>query len=164
MKITQEQINALRQADSQDQSRTTAEAGVFENLLNREVQGIEAQDAGTISAPPIGGGMHEIASLLQAEGATPAQDLTEKERTAMENVDSLLTEWENYADQLASGSQEGGLREAYGVLEHIESGVQKLKQDWPDMSEDNPGMGSLVNELEVMAVTEKIKFNRGDYI
>ncbi len=164
MKITQEQIGALRQADSQDQSRTTAEAGVFESLLNREVQGIEAQDAGTISAPPIGGGLHEIASLLQAEGASPAQDLTEKERTAMENVDSLLTEWENYADQLAGGSQEGGLRQAYGVLEHIESGVQKLKQDWPGMAQDNPGMGSLVNELEVMAVTEKIKFNRGDYI
>ncbi|MDQ7832115.1 MAG: hypothetical protein RDU30_10300 [Desulfovibrionaceae bacterium] len=164
MKITQEQISALRQADSQDQSRTTAEAGVFESLLNREVQGIEAQDAGTISAPPIGGGLHEIASLLQAQGASPAQDLTEKERTAMENVDSLLTEWENYADQLAGGSQEGGLRQAYGVLEHIESGVQKLKQDWPGMAQDNPGMGSLVNELEVMAVTEKIKFNRGDYI
>jgi hypothetical protein len=164
MKITQEQVSALRQADSQELTRTAAEPGVFESLLTREVQGIETPDAGQTPVPPIGGGMHEIASLLQAEGATPAQDLTEKERTAMENVDSLLTEWENYADQLASGSQEGGLRQAYGVLEHIESGVQKLKQDWPGMAQDNPGMGSLVNELEVMAVTEKIKFNRGDYI
>jgi hypothetical protein len=164
MKITQEQTNALRQADNQEQSRTHVEAGVFESMLTREVQGVQTQDAGQTTVPPIGGGMHEIASLLQAEGAAPAQDLTEKERTAMENVDSLLTEWENYADQLASGSQEGGLRQAYGVLEHIETGVQKLKQDWPGMAEDNPGMGSLVNELEVMTVTEKIKFNRGDYI
>lgn len=164
MKITQEQVSALRQADNQEQSRTTVDPGIFQEMLTREVQGTQTPDAGQSPVPPIGGGMHEIASLLQAEGASPAQDLSEKERTAMENVDSLLTEWENYADRLASGSQEGGLRQAYGVLEHIETGVQKLKQDWPGMAEDNPGMGSLVNELEVMAVTEKIKFNRGDYI
>jgi hypothetical protein len=164
MKITQDTTSALQQAESQERNRTSPDAEVFGDILAREVQGAEAQDAARTAVPPIDGGMLEIASLIEAEGATPAADLTEKERTAMENVDSLLTEWENYADRLAASGQEGGLRQAYGVLEHIESGVQKLKQDWPGMDQENPNVGSLVNELEVMAVTEKIKFNRGDYI
>ncbi len=164
MKITQDTTSALQQAESQERSRTSSDAEVFGDILAREVQGTEAQGTAQTAVPPIDGGMLEIASLIEAEGTAPTADLTEKERTAMENVDSLLTEWENYADQLASGEQEGGLRQAYGVLEHIESGVQKLKQDWPGMDQENPNMGSLVNELEVMAVTEKIKFNRGDYI
>ncbi|QLA15040.1 hypothetical protein [Desulfolutivibrio sulfoxidireducens] len=164
MKITQETTSALQQTESQERNRTTSGVEGFDDILAREVQETETQDTARTAVPPIDGGMLEIASLIEAEGVSPAADLTEKELTAMENVDSLLTEWENYADQLASGEEGGGLRQAYGVLEHIESGVQKLKQDWPGMDQENPDMGSLVNELEVMAVTEKIKFNRGDYI
>ena len=80
----------------------------------------------------------------------------------MENMDTLLAEWENYADKLAAGSGGDSLKQAYGVLEHIESGVRQLKEELPEST--TAGLGSLVNELEVMTVTEKFKFNRGDYL
>ena len=42
--------------------------------------------------------------------------------------------------------------------------VSLLKDEHPGLDGHSPQLSSLVNELEVMTVTEKIKFNRGDYL
>ena len=80
----------------------------------------------------------------------------------MNNMDTLLAKWEDYADTLAADSGGDSLKQAYGVLENIENGVRQLKEDLPEGL--SPDLGSLVNEMEVMTVTEKFKFNRGDYL
>ena len=75
-----------------------------------------------------------------------------------------MREWENYAATLQASGRDKGLRPAFGVLENIETGLKELKDKWPSLSRDHPGLKSVVDELEVMAVTERIKFNRGDYL
>jgi hypothetical protein len=39
-----------------------------------------------------------------------------------------------------------------------------LKSSHPGLGKDHPGLQSVVDEMEILAVTERIKFNRGDYL
>jgi len=49
------------------------------------------------------------------------------------------------------------------VLEDIDGTVQQIKGENPDLATKHPALSGMVSELEVMTVTERIKFNRGDY-
>jgi len=165
MKIQPDQINALTQ-DATEKSKAIRSGDAenpFGDILAKEV-GAAASRAAPSSAPPLSGGLVGVSGLFGADEVESAGNLSEKERAVMENVDVLLNQWENYAEQLASGDEGAGLKQAYGVLENIETGVKKIKDDLPGIGSASSDLESLVNELEVMAVTEKIKFNRGDYI
>lgn len=102
-----------------------------------------------------------LAGLMAVQKASKTAETASSESAVMNSMDSLLTQWETYAGQL-SGSA-GGLKNADGVLSSITDGVKKLKEDNPTLSATHPGLSSMVDQLEVMAVTERIKFNRGDY-
>lgn len=162
MKIQTDQVNALRQV-AQQAKGTADTSDAFASLLAKEVGGDQAAQAPRLAAPPLAAlASLDLSGVQDAETVEAAGQCSEEERAVMNNMDTLLAKWENYADTLASGSGRDSLKQAYGVLENIESGVKKLKDDLP--RDANAGLGSLVNELEVMTVTEKIKFNRGDYL
>ena len=162
MKIQTDQLTALRQTT--EQSRGTRESSdAFAAILAKETGSTsEAQSTG-LAAPPLSSlaGI-DLASLQGVASTDAVADITEQERAVMNNMDTLLAKWEDYADTLAADSGGDSLKQAYGVLENIENGVRQLKEDLPDGA--SPGLGSLVNEMEVMTVTEKFKFNRGDYL
>ena len=162
MKIQTDQLTALRQTTEQSKG-TKDSSDAFAALLAKETGSTGAAQASGLVAPPLTGLAGIDLSSLQAVDSTDASgEINEQERAVMENVDTLLTKWESYADKLAAGAGSDSLKQAYGVLDDIESGVRQLKEDLPAGA--NAGLGSLVNELEVMTVTEKFKFNRGDYI
>jgi hypothetical protein len=174
MKIQTDQLAALRKTTEQSKG-TQDSSDAFASLLAQEVGAEQTTQTTALTVPPLSSlsGL-DLSSVeaTDAAGATQAVEgtdaveasgqVTEQERVVMNNMDTLLAKWENYADQLAAGSGGDSLKQAYGVLENIETGVKQLKDDLP--SDVSKGLGSLVNELEVMTVTEKIKFNRGDYI
>ncbi|MGE4535894.1 MAG: hypothetical protein AB7D37_02330 [Desulfovibrio sp.] len=162
MKIQNDQLTALQQTAAKS-AGTKDGSDAFAALLAKEVgNGQSIQDSG-LTAPPLAGyAALDVSATQGTDAAEASGQLSEEEQAVMKNMDSLLAKWEDYADQLASGSGGDSLKQAYGVLENIETGVKQLKDDLP--SDANTGLGSLVNELEVMTVTEKIKFNRGDYI
>lgn len=163
MKIQTDQLTALQQAAGKTAGSKDASSDAFAAVLAQQLGGESASQASGLSVPPLAGYAALDISGDQSTGSVEASgQYTEEEQAVMNNVDNLLAKWENYADQLASGSGGDSLKQAYGVLENIETGVKQLKDDLP--SDVNAGLGSLVNELEVMTVTEKIKFNRGDYI
>jgi hypothetical protein len=163
MKIQTDQLTALQQAAEKTAGTKNASGDAFAAMLAQQVGGDGSSQASGLSAPPLAGYAALDLSGPQASGDVEASgQFTEEEQAVMNNMDTLLAKWENYADQLASGSGGDSLKQAYGVLENIETGVKQLKDDLP--SDVSKGLGSLVNELEVMTVTEKIKFNRGDYI
>lgn len=166
MKIQTDQLNVLTQSSetTTDSKKATSD---FASLLAKEVGGSSA-DATGLSAPLLTGyaaldltGSQETdtdaTATTQATGTSNTS-----ETAAMDTMDSLLTQWDTYTDQLASGSGGDSLKKAYGLLENIQSGVQQLKTSLAGSS--SSGLDSMANELEVMAVTEKIKFNRGDYV
>ncbi len=160
MKIQTDQLSPLQQVGQVNKTAQASPTQAFSEVLAKEVDaGMAAAKATT--TPPIGG-MAGLAQAMATQAAQAVTQPTNTERAVMDNVDTLLNQWENYAGQLASGNS-GQLRQAYGTLETIQSGVQKLKDENPGLAGSSPQISSLVNELEVMTVTEKIKFNRGDY-
>ena len=90
--------------------------------------------------------------------------ITQAEQKVMESLDSLLSDWEEYAGQLEDQADSLDLKDAYKKLSRIGGEIERLKAENPDLAQKNPGLKSLVDDLEVLSVTETFKFNRGDYI
>jgi hypothetical protein len=153
MKIHPDQINALNKEQTKADPKKEAD-GKFGDVLAQEVQ--NSQATGSVVA----GGLRPLQAPLMADAlrAPEQAEHIPQGRAIMENLDSLLSEWENYAGKLSGA----GLKEAYGVLDGIDAGVKELKARHPDM-ESTPELKSMVDEIEVMAATERIKFARGDY-
>ena len=63
---------------------------------------------------------------------------------------------------MSSNTSSTGLKQANNMLANIEDSVRQLKAATPNLSSDSP-LNSMVNELEIMTVTERNKLNRGDY-
>ena len=162
MKIHPDQVKALDQEQVRGKSGKPAQEA-FGEVLAKELQkgGSTASNQGPAVKPPGSGALSN--QILAAQSFPEGTGEKVPAGPLMENLESLLSEWENYAATLQS-SGDKNLRPAFGVLEEIESGLKEIKDKWPTLTKDHPGLKSVVDELEVMAVTERIKFNRGDYL
>lgn len=163
MKINPDQSSAIRPDADREAHKASKPGGSFEDLLNRAAEKAAASQAHTEKTPGQGAGaaMHLTATQM----LFPPAKSSESETKAMDTIDNLLSQWENYADQLASAPH--GLRHAHDTLTRISSEIGTLKANWPQQAvAGTPGAGlkSMLDELEVLAVTERIKFDRGDYI
>lgn len=147
MKITSEQLAALR--NSQVQTTRGAGQESFESLLAQAVEKGGASSAQGVGAAPPLPGMRGVAGVMS---------VTESQSLAT-GVEQVLDQWDAYAREIGN-TESADLRKAYDQLEAITGTVQSLKSKAADAS---PAMRSIIDELDVMAVTEKIKFNRGDY-
>lgn len=161
MKIQTDQLTTLRQA-TESSSEAQKPSDAFASMLAKEVGSQTSQESG-LTAPPLSGlGALNIPGIQDVETVAATSPTSEVESAAMDTMDSLLDQWDDYTAQLAAGSQDDSLKKAYGVLENITSGVQELKSNLPAGTSST--LGSMINEMEVLATTEQIKFNRGDYI
>ncbi|MBI9112032.1 hypothetical protein [Maridesulfovibrio ferrireducens] len=160
MKIRPDQIEALQQHQQQANKTKKVNGTAFGEVLNQEAQQVEGQQ--TSNLPPVPG-LQSINPLLQMQQVASVQAATLNEGEFVGKIENLFGELENYAKHLGSPDS-GGLKNAYKTLEGVQGGVESLKKDWPGVASENPELSSIVNELEVMAMTEQIKFNRGDYV
>lgn len=165
MKINPDQLAPLTPDAERAGHRSNKACERFEDLLARESEKLGAnqqnravQTSGAVSGP--GSAMNLTATQM----LFPPAKSPESETKTMDTIDNLLSQWENYADHLASSPQ--GLRNAHDILNRISSDIGELKEKWPRGLTHPPmaGLRSMLDELEVLAVTERIKFDRGDYI
>ncbi|MCK9240704.1 hypothetical protein [Desulfocurvus sp.] len=161
MKIHPDQIRATEQEQARARRAAEADAG-FGDLLAREVGKTREQDAAQPAAPPPGAGLSTM--VLAAQAAAGVGENTDSGQSVMDSLDTLMNEWEEYAARLQEPSASLNLRQANGVLEHIERGVASIKDRYPGLGDEAPGLQAVVDEMEILAVTERIKFNRGDYL
>ncbi|MGE4298777.1 MAG: hypothetical protein AB7E47_12165 [Desulfovibrionaceae bacterium] len=163
MKIRTDQLEHLQQQETA-RAKAKAETGGFEDLLASEVdKAADSQGVQQTSTPPPGARLG-IESLLGVEALDATDAITPSEQSVMENIDTVLDKWETYAENLNAPESESGLRTAYGVLQNISDDVQDLKDAMPALAESRPDLQGLVDELEILTVTEQFKFNRGDYL
>ena len=117
--------------------------------------------AGT-PVPTVQAGQASMISQMLLGETQPAT--ADADASAMQAAFALasgtLDMWDSYRAALGGGGQ-GSLREAYALLQGIDGQVSALGKD-PARGQ-NPGLDSLLTELEVLTATEKFKFNRGDY-
>lgn len=164
MKIHPDQLKALEQEQSKSGKSQKADKG-FGDMLAKEMgkaeEGAKAHKAAAV--PPPGAGLLP-GQVLAAQAAAGTGESTESGRQVMESLENLMSDWESYAARLESSTGSPNLRQAEGMLGRIESGVEEIRKQMPEGGSGNSELDAFVNEVEVLAVTERIKFNRGDYI
>ncbi len=154
MKINPDQINQIARENGNAQKNKSAKE--FGKLLEQEIsKGQSGREAGA-SAPERLGVMQQ-SQLLGSSLITSHK----REPSFMNQMDSLLNMWENYAADMDSRSS--SLKKVYANLQEISQGLKDMKMS-NAFENQPPGVKSMVQELEVMTTTEVIKFNRGDYL
>ncbi|MHC1700436.1 MAG: hypothetical protein AB9900_05570 [Humidesulfovibrio sp.] len=164
MKIHPDQLEGVRPDSAPQTNRVKPQGAAFGDLLDQEVAKSGAETAKTSAPLPPPGGLGTLSALLGATTVESVAPAPKAEKAIMDTVENLLDKWDQYAQNLQSGSGAVNLKKAYGVLEDIDGTVRQLKGENPDLAKEHPALQGMVSELEVMAVTERIKFNRGDYI
>ncbi|SDB17274.1 hypothetical protein SAMN05660653_00818 [Desulfonatronum thiosulfatophilum] len=165
MKINPEQTSALKADADRDARKVNKSGERFEDLLFRASRnGASPQDSLSPAVSQPSGPMSPM-HLTPTQMLFPVENAPAFQSKAMDTFDNLLSRWENYAHQLSADPQ--GLRNANGILEEISEQIGTLKANWPQQGSSQPlgpELRGMLDELEVMAVTERIKFNRGDYL
>lgn len=169
MEINTEQLEALLRR--QEQQATTARrqaspGGGFDAILARQLGGGAEQAGATGGLLPPGAAQAGLISQLLLNGAEQSQAAdpdAEILQEAFAQASGTLDLWDSYAKTLGSSADGGSLRDAYALLQGIDSQVARIRQNTVGVRGKNPGFDSLLNELEVMTATEKFKLNRGDY-
>jgi len=168
MKINPDHLSAVRPDAKRDAHKSGKTGGSFEDMLSRAAEKTAAQEQMAQSPgrlPGPGAAMHLTATQMLFPQSTSPESETKAETKAMDTLDNLLSQWENYSRQLVA--EPHGLRHAHDTLSRISSQIGELKADWSqEGSAAAPGsaLRGMLDELEVLAVTERIKFNRGDYV
>ncbi len=165
MKIHPDQLESVRLDQTTQTNRGTQQTSTaFSALLNEEVAKTGTQTTAGSTAPlPPPGGLGTLSSLIGVQSVQATSEATQSESAIMDKVDSVLDKWDQYAQSLQGTSGSASLKQAYGVLDDIDGAVQRIKGDNPDLATKYPALQGVVSELEALTVTERIKFNRGDY-
>lgn len=154
MKITPEQLNQIRNQEQNQQTRTKKNQENFARLLDQEMG--KSQESGKTPTKNTAENISTSAFLqVSLLNNNPSQS------TVMENLDNILSKWEKYANQLKS--PQASPKEMYAGLEEVSKSIKATKDSF-DMQKQTSEIRDLLNELDVMAATEQIKFNRGDYL
>lgn len=163
MKISNEQLAALKAAEGQKKSQATDEgfAALLGDVLGKAAGPQSANLSGANIMPgqfaaPLAG----VQGLGNLDEATAIQAAGLEMSTMMVNVLSGL---DGYTDKLADGST-GSLRDAFSLLEDTTGQLSALRAAFPEMESSHPELAAMANELDVLTTTEKFKFNRGDYL
>ncbi len=173
MKIKNEQLEALLRQQEQSSGtirKSGGQSSGFEAALAEQLGlvdgGASSTAEGTLS---VGGMQASQASMIsqmllgatgQTDEANPTEDVLQE---AFTQASGTLDMWDSYVSTLGDAGKNGSLRQAYALLQGIDGQVASLKENTAGLRGQNPGLDTLVNNLEVLATTEKFKFNRGDY-
>ena len=176
MKIQNEQLEALlrqqelaaRAAAGQKSDGNAFAAALAEQLSPTEDtsaasaqvgQTAQASQAALISQMLLA----EAPDAQAATAAATASPALPGLENAVSQAAGTLDMWDTYVQTLGAGDQ-GSLKQAYELLQGIDGQVAALKDSTTTLRGQSSGFDSLLNELEVLTTTEKIKFNRGDYL
>lgn len=154
MKINPDQINQIARENSNTQKNKSANG--FGKMLEQEIsKGQTGTDASSMPSARLD--MLQHSQLLSSSLITSQK----QETPFMNQMDSLLNMWENYAADM--DSPDSSLKKVYDHLQNISQEIKNLKNS-SSFENQRPEVKSMIQELEVMTTTEEIKFNRGDYL
>ncbi len=168
MEIRTEQLEALLKQQELQAKKSSAPknegGGDFAAALEQEVT-LGGATTGIQSAPPPGvqASLANQVLLMDAENISTSESAGLSNSEAYNFASQTMDQLNSYANTLREPGQ-GNLRDAYSALEQVATQVQTLKQQSQPLLEQNSDLAGLINELEVLATTEKFKFNRGDYL
>lgn len=164
MEINTQQMEALlhlQEQQAQLPRKQSNHAQGFETLLNEQL----GRETPQITPDIASGALASIYPPAMLEGADNSEAVDPDSavlQAAFEQASGALDLWDSYRRTLGTSTTDTALRDAWNLLEGIDAQMSQLR--------DNPArarssaLDSILKELEVMATTERFKFNRGDYI
>lgn len=165
MEINTQQMEALLHLQEQQaqlpRKQQSGQTSGFEEILARQLEQDIPQIAPDL-AKSMFGANYANPVLESTEDAEASDPDTAVLQAAFDQASGALDLWDSYTRTLGTSTSGSALRDAWGLLEGIDAQVTRLR--------DNPArarssaLDSILNELEVLAATERFKFNRGDYI
>ncbi len=145
----------------QAKTRTAAPTGqAFGDLLSQEVS-----KTGTKAvAPPPPGGLFTMNPLLGVQSTSAVDATSGTEDEVVQSVEKVLDKWSDYAEKLGNSKSSDSLKAAYGQLEAASVQTAALKEKYQDLADKSPKLKEIFQNLDTVLATEKVKFNRGDYL
>lgn len=162
MEINTQQMEALLHAQEQQAQlprKNGQQAEGFDALLNSQLSG-QNIPVHPLADPALTG-VTLFSQMMDTDSKADSSPDMAVMQAAMDQAAGTLDLWDNYARALGS-SGNASLRDAYALLEGIDGQITALRSS-PAMGK-SAAFDGLVNELEILAATEKFKFNRGDYL
>lgn len=154
----------LQEQQAQLPRKNNGQAKGFDELLNRQMaNGVDAgQMAQEAAKAGAGQSVSHQSTINPLVAAANPDSNNAAINAAFDNITDTLGLWDSYSRVLGANRSDSSLRDAYAVLEDINAQVANLREN--GTRGQNPGLDAILNELEIMAATERFKFNRGDYL
>ncbi len=138
----------------------------FESLLGEEISALNQQEkASNVNhlkalADPMAIETEALANMEGTKDLSHNQNDEKILKSLVQGLQSSLDSMDAYTNSL-QGSE--SLKQAYANLEQANNQIDMMRQDYAKLTTKNPTLNNMLQDLEVMAVTETYKFNRGDY-
>lgn len=164
MKINSDYLKALQQVTELKKPETSGKNSAvsgFEDQLMRALTGNGTEEVlspEALAAKDLGSVDLSLSGLVVGNSVK-----TEDGSELMDEFSRLLDSFDAYAKEIGSNGPVD-LKSAYAALEEVSSGLSGLKDRASEQEQRMPGFRAMLNELEVMATTERFKLNRGDYL
>lgn len=78
------------------------------------------------------------------------------------HIEHSMNGFNTYANSIAQDKPD--FKQAWQNLNTFNQSVSELRQNYTNLPQKNSSLDSMINDLEIMSVTETYKFNRGDYL
>lgn len=163
MKITSDYLKALQQTAETRKPESAAKAGSgsgFEEQLMQALSGGgQAQAAEGLAARELGAAGLALDTFVAGADAQREEGYS----TLMDEFAQILDGFDAYTETIGSPGG-ANLKSAYAALENVSGALSGLKERAASGETMPEGFQAMLNELEIMTVTEQFKLNRGDYL
>ncbi|AGC50311.1 hypothetical protein K9U34_04000 [Lawsonia intracellularis] len=160
MSIRINYANELQRQEETKKISKPIQGSSFENLLSEELTATSTINPSKV----LSGKSSNVEQMLLMGLAKPKAAKFVKDATLTsitEQASILLNSWDEYSSALEEGITTRG---AWEKLTTIENHTKNLQGNLANIQPPNSDLESMVNELSIMAVVEKAKINRGDYM
>lgn len=163
MNIRTNYANEIQRQEETKKISKPIQGNSFENLLSEELTATTAinnrHNTKVLSGKHSNVDPMLLTGLIKPETAKFVGDNTLTSITEQTNI--LLTAWDEYSSELKEGITTRG---AWEKLTTIENQTKNLQENLANIQLPNSDLESMANELSIIAIVEKAKINRGDYM
>lgn len=176
MKINSEleRILLAQQQVQTPKAKSADSSTVFDDVLQQAIQQSDAnikslEDNASLSAHETAVSQSAPAAEINAVSSaldTETDGTGEARHSAQRIVNGIehsLSGLDAYTSSLKNLNSGASLKQAWQNLSAFTQSVENLRQNYADLSQQDSSLNAMINDLEIMAVTETYKFNRGDY-
>lgn len=168
MKINSELERILRAQEQQAQTAKTKSADsstAFEDILQGAMKKQDATrlDEGISLADLERSPQNMRIEAEDIERLQASEEAASSRQRLLNEIENSLSSLDMYTQSVQSQNASYNLKQAWQGLTAFNQSVNDLRQNYASLSEQDSSLDAMINDLEIMAVTETYKFNRGDY-